>query len=305
MLEIFNPKENQQHEINVTDGSTPEAEDFPRLVKRLEAFKAFRPRLNVVGQFDHFKPSVLGQVAQGCLDVRSVTGPDQVADPVPNEAWIRWAPHSRYAIPTDLRAAVPASAHIINDTHFNCDKRSVSLGFERVFGYSVGIDPLAHVGEGVAKSRQNAAHDGRIMRFPIEAAKPGTAYERVVNNQVGNYVCDFRVPIVLGRIPFIYLKFRPHATRFSNTNSWARICSPLDVMSPGELRSIVLFSQHIGLEYGELDVLRDLDEGRIYVVDANNTPYGPPNGLAAEARDLAIRLLRYCILDRVFRLATP
>jgi hypothetical protein len=33
----------------------------------------------------------------------------------------------------------------------------------------------------------------------------------------------------------------------------------------------------MGLDYGELDVLRDADDGRLYVVDVNTTPFGPVN----------------------------
>ena len=40
-----------------------------------------------------------------------------------------------------------------------------------------------------------------------------------------------------------------------------------------------MVARKLGIDYGEFDVLRDKDR-RIYVVDANNTPYGPPNELS-------------------------
>lgn len=51
--------------------------------------------------------------------------------------------------------------------------------------------------------------------------------------------------------------------------------SPADIFSAAELAQLLDFGARIGLEYGELDVLRDRDSGRIYVVDVNRTPYGP------------------------------
>jgi hypothetical protein len=32
----------------------------------------------------------------------------------------------------------------------------------------------------------------------------------------------------------------------------------------------------MGLDYGELDAVRDAASGRLYVLDVNNTPFGPP-----------------------------
>lgn len=32
----------------------------------------------------------------------------------------------------------------------------------------------------------------------------------------------------------------------------------------------------MGLDYGELDVLRDTEDGKLYVADVNNTPWDPP-----------------------------
>jgi hypothetical protein len=46
----------------------------------------------------------------------------------------------------------------------------------------------------------------------------------------------------------------------------------------------------MGLDYGEVDVVRDAGDKRIYVLDLNKTPLGPPNGLtpAEFARALAL-----------------
>ena len=45
---------------------------------------------------------------------------------------------------------------------------------------------------------------------------------------------------------------------------------------------------NLGLDYGEIDVLRDRNEGKIYIVDVNNNPAGPPEPISALDGNLAI-----------------
>ncbi|MDQ6770676.1 MAG: hypothetical protein M3Z54_11900, partial [Gemmatimonadota bacterium] len=47
----------------------------------------------------------------------------------------------------------------------------------------------------------------------------------------------------------------------------------------------------IGMDFGELDVLRDRNSGKIYVVDANNTPAGPPTVLSKQDSARALHIL--------------
>jgi hypothetical protein len=71
-------------------------------------------------------------------------------------------------------------------------------------------------------------------------------------------------------------------TRFSNTNEAAYIIRTADVASANEQEQLACLCESIGLQYGEIDVLRDNDDRRLYVVDVNRTPHGPPNGLPAK-----------------------
>ena len=47
-------------------------------------------------------------------------------------------------------------------------------------------------------------------------------------------------------------------------------------------------------------MLRDRQDGRIYIVDANNRPFGPPNGIHPFEEDVALRLIGEAWLSRVF-----
>ena len=64
--------------------------------------------------------------------------------------------------------------------------------------------------------------------------------------------------------------------------------SPISCLKD-ELNKIHRFCAKIGMDYGEVDVLRDRDDGRIYIVDANNTPSGPPSPISDSDGNIAVR----------------
>jgi hypothetical protein len=189
-------------------------------------------------------------------------------------------------------------APTINAACLDISKMNVSRHFSVVFGYSCDVDPFNYFGPCVEKSNENARHDGRIVRAPVLKRRAGAVYQRVINNAVqGDLVEDVRVPILNGLIPFVYMKYRPTAIRFdSSRNSAVRLCPTEEALSADEISSIGKFARSIGMDYGELDVLRDRDDGRIYIVDANKTPMGPSYRLPSAELRRAVKMLA-----RVFR----
>ena len=103
-------------------------------------------------------------------------------------------------------------------------------------------------------------------------------------------VLDYRVPIHGDQIPLVYLKYRPIETRFANTNRLVDLAQPQALFSPTELSNILLFARRMGIDFGEFDVLRDKD-GRIYIVDANHKPAGPPLNLPDHMGKTAFKLM--------------
>ena len=63
-----------------------------------------------------------------------------------------------------------------------------------------------------------------------------------------------------------------------------------------EMDAIARFATILGLDWGGLDVLRDAQEGRLYIVDANKTDMGPPTALP-----LAEKLHATRVMARAFR----
>jgi len=166
---------------------------------------------------------------------------------------------------------------ILNGRCTDISKTRVEEVFERIFGYSLAVDPTVHVGKVVVKSQINAVHDGRIVEGPIEAADPANSYQRFIENCYdGKMTEDIRVPVVGGEIPLVYLKRRPIAIRFDNENTEAVMVETLEALSQGEVEKLIAFSHEIGLDFGGLDVLRCRESGKIFVVDVNKTDMGPP-----------------------------
>lgn len=186
------------------------------------------------------------------------------------------------------------TGRIINKNITDISKKNVDRIFKSVFGYSTIIDPLTFHGHAVEKSDQNATHDGRIIECPISPTcfRTECIYQKVLNNRAENdMVLDYR-PVIHGyNIPLVYLKYRPEKTRFSNTNHHVEMASPDQIFTIYEQRKMITFAQKMGIDYGEFDILRDKNDGRIYITDANITPWGPPNGLSREDKIRAVELL--------------
>jgi len=182
---------------------------------------------------------------------------------------------------------------MINSGCLDISKRRVDAAHQRAFGYSMELDPTTHSGVCIRKSNRNYSHDGLVVQCPIsredtdDALKNGFASFKLVNNCVCSpdsrlpgpkeeYVQEFRIPYFDGNIPVCYRKFRPKALRFTSNNLIVELIDADEIFNPQEIGRIVALCKDMQLDYGELDVLRDLDDGRIYVVDVNTTPWGPP-----------------------------
>ena len=168
-----------------------------------------------------------------------------------------------------------AREHWINGNCTDISKSRVAEAFFEVFGYDLAVDPRSYSGAVVEKSENNAAHDGRVLQAPIETCKDGYVYQRLIDNSVGDEVIDLRPCVIGNDIPFVYLKWRPKQTRFSNENTRIKAVKAKKVFSDEEIAGIIQLSRKLGLDFGELDVLRDKIDGRIYIVDVAKTPHSP------------------------------
>lgn len=189
------------------------------------------------------------------------------------------------------RVFVPGTAKTFNAECTDISKTHVGAVFESAFGYGLSVDPAAYDGDMVEKSETNGAHDGRIVRGPIEA-KPGAVYQRLVDNRTGTgFVEDLRTTIIGGRPVLVFRKRRPESARFANSNASVVLSELGDVFTPEEIERIADFAKGLKLDAGGVDVLRDRLSGQLYIVDANKTDMGPPLALSLEDKLRATTLM--------------
>jgi hypothetical protein len=188
---------------------------------------------------------------------------------------------------TDRTFASPDAHARIDDTfvNYNCtdiSKTNVQHLFAEVFGYALSVDPMTYEGAAVEKSNVNATHDGRIVSCPLGVRDEENVYQKRIDNRVSDDVfLDYRTTIVGDEIPVVVCKYWRHEDDGMPgpvTNAHAE--APDEVFSPGEMRHILQFARQLGLDYGEVDVLRDNEDDHIYIVDANDTPIGPREELS-------------------------
>lgn len=195
------------------------------------------------------------------------------------------------------RVPLPAGTRVINRDCQSIAKSHVTAVFERVFGYSLSVDPRSWSGPMVAKSEKNGAHDGRIVQGPCEP-EPGLVYQRVIDNTIpGGQVEDLRCPTIGGRIPLVLPKRRDRANRFANSNDDVAVVETDSVLSREEQAKLAEFAAAMKLDWGGLDVLRDRTDGRLYVVDVNKTDMGPPIAMSMDDKIRVTRRLADTFLE--------
>lgn len=188
-----------------------------------------------------------------------------------------------------VERTIKEKARLINGEARDISKEKVETVFSEVFGYGMKIDPRTHVGTCVQKSNDNATHDGKVVLCPREP-ESGYIYQKLINNQEGDRVADLRVKVIGDSIPFMTYRTRSAADRFDNTETSTMV--PIDThLSTDEQEKILIFCKKLGLDFGALDCLRDRDDGRLYIVDANLTIGGPMPGfhLGHEEYEVYIR----------------
>jgi len=161
---------------------------------------------------------------------------------------------------------------VINLKSRDISKKNVDKHFTRVFGYSSFCDPKTYKGRCVKKSDANAMHDGQVVECPVENPEPGFVYQKLLDNMAENQMHkDIRIPVIAGQIPYVFLQYRLPENRFSIAK--AAEMKPVDqILSKKEQELIVKLGNALGLEFGEMDVIRHQEDGYLYVIDVNNTP---------------------------------
>ena len=163
---------------------------------------------------------------------------------------------------------------VLNIRCIDIRKSTVDRAFDEIFGYT-SLANTDTFGYCVRKTERQSAHDGEIIRTPCKHEK-GFVYQKLLDNRIAiNRVCDIRIPVIVGEIPFIIRKSYTVEGTFENTLSKDRrywVESVDENLTENEVIQIKRFCIRIGLDIGELDVIRDNSTGLIYIIDVNNIP---------------------------------
>lgn len=208
---------------------------------------------------------------------------------------------STYGDSSELKKIYP-DKRIINVDCTDISKKRVDEIHRTVFGYNTFIDPLTYKGIAVLKSDLNAMHDGRKVSCPVDRIEQGGVYQALINNEVDEHlVMDYRVVVIGKVIPIVYKKFKSMENRFTNVVERSQLCDTTEVLNDTETGLILKFSREIGADFCELDVLRNSDDGKIYIIDVNKTPYGPPAGLPEAETKKAVDVLSTTFYDEFLK----
>ncbi|MEO1303876.1 MAG: hypothetical protein AAFV37_02780 [Pseudomonadota bacterium] len=184
-------------------------------------------------------------------------------------------------------------ARALNDRIEDISKTHVARVFANVFGYSLAVDPLTYHGRAVCKSDTNGTHDGKIVECPIapKEVEAGAVYQRLIETATdGHRSEDLRTNVVKGALPVVFHKFKSPENRFGTSYLHTDVCLADEVLSRQEQEQISEFCRQIGLDFGCIDVLRDVEDGRIYIVDVNKTCM-PVLSLSFKTQLRALRLM--------------
>ena len=163
---------------------------------------------------------------------------------------------------------------LINGAINDISKEHVADIFETTFGYSLRIDPTTHHGLAIRKSNANGTHDGAVITCPINSSQiiDGQSYQRLVDSTFdGKTSEDLRVACVMGELVLVYHKHKPLDDRFGTHYLTVDVYEPHEVFSDEEVHLIKAFCKNMNLDFGAIDVMRDKNDERIYIVDVNKT----------------------------------
>jgi hypothetical protein len=172
--------------------------------------------------------------------------------------------------PDETLSRIHRSLRVINLGVVDVSKSFVDTIFTQVFGYSSLIDPFQQFGFAIRKSEKQAAHDASIVPLPVITEK-GFIYQKLLDSRCSPLLCsDIRVPVFKNEIPFAFLKYRQITEPVKSLAKVEFIQEPQTILSPKEIVNILKFAQAFGLDFGEIDLVRNNSDGRIYILDVNN-----------------------------------
>lgn len=209
-----------------------------------------------------------------------------VQDPrEPFDLAMKWHPQT-YTLNDAVLEELQELTPVLNVGCEDISKRRVEEAHRRVFGYGLVVDARTYRGTCVQKANLNAQNREYVVECPQpEADQELFVYQRLVTTptEPEEYE-EYRVAITGDRIPLVVIKRRSVEERFDRSAGYAVLAAAEEVFSAAEQSKIFELCRNFRFEFGDLDILRDRTDGRIYVIDVNPTPGGPGGGYTGDQR---------------------
>ena len=189
--------------------------------------------------------------------------------PVPGEPTFAW--DTGTWLDEDARRTLPQGA--INGSCVDVSKSRVDAAWADASGYSIQVDPTTNSGRMVVKPEENGAHAGRLVEGPT-ARRRGFVYQRFVVTRRNGRLLSTRALIIGPEMPVVLDYWSAESDIFHGPGHCVAR-PPEEVYTTTEREQILSFAGLVGLDFGELDVIRDEESGLIYVIDANRTSFMP------------------------------
>jgi hypothetical protein len=172
----------------------------------------------------------------------------------------------------DRVAPVPGA---LNGACTDITKRRVEQAASAAFGYPSLVDPTTWTGPMVDKADGNSRQDARIVEGPLrpDQIRPDRVHQRLIDSvDAEGAVVILRAAVVGGQIVWVEERRRPPEKRFVVGSALREAKTETEsAMSPRERAAILAACADMGLDFGELDLLRDNADGRLYLIDVNKT----------------------------------
>ncbi|MCH8622533.1 hypothetical protein [Undibacterium sp. TS12] len=169
---------------------------------------------------------------------------------------------------------------VLNMRCTDISKRKVDQIWKEVCGYGSLIDPTQYHGKALKKTDENGMGRGEVMDcpIPVDDLEADCVYQSYIETSAVGAQLEYRLPYILGSMPLVFevLKDDPESVPGRRIRSqYKRSITPRpssDIFTASEHEQITFFCQDLGLDMGELDILRCRHSKRLYIIDANTTP---------------------------------
>ena len=159
---------------------------------------------------------------------------------------------------------------IINGRCNNVLKNNVDSKWEAVTGRGLSVNPMEFKGWCVEKTLKQGTNSGRFVMCPHPPKKDFGYFKWVDTRDENMMLNDYRMVICGGKVILCLIKRKPQDNPFRFSHTGYIKVNEMHYFSTGEINNIVTFTQAIGLDFGEIDVLRSNFDGEVYVIDVNN-----------------------------------